>query len=175
MFWKICEKLFLSEKNPTSSVKIGGFCRQKMFRKFFETSLILSLEKENLLILAVLRKTFFLGKNYNFNFQKWPRDRLARFARSLWTLKEAVFRPASFEFMLWRLGCAPLQYLAFRWLCSRSSRSPWALGKSRLVGSRSSRARYMPPPNPSSLRSPALEFGWDGTSRVNNFLPTYLR
>ena len=43
VFWKICEKLFLSEKNPTSSFKIGGIFRKKMFPKFLETSVIISL------------------------------------------------------------------------------------------------------------------------------------
>ena len=33
-FSKIFEKHFLSEKNPTSSFKIGGFCSRKMFFKF---------------------------------------------------------------------------------------------------------------------------------------------
>ena len=46
VFWKICEKLFLSEKNPTSSFKIGGIFRKKMFRKFLETSVIISLIKD---------------------------------------------------------------------------------------------------------------------------------
>ena len=39
-----CEKLFLSEKNPTSSFKIGGFCEQKMFFKLAEISLIIGLK-----------------------------------------------------------------------------------------------------------------------------------
>ena len=41
----------------------------KMFRKFLETSFIISLKKENLPYLAVFRKTFFIGKYSNFNFQ----------------------------------------------------------------------------------------------------------
>ena len=35
VFSKICEKNFLSEKNPTSSVKIGGFCSRKVSLIFF--------------------------------------------------------------------------------------------------------------------------------------------
>ena len=50
--------------------EIGGFGDQKMFRKSFETSLIISLKKDNLRILAVLRKTFSIGKYSNFKFQK---------------------------------------------------------------------------------------------------------
>ena len=45
-FSKICEKLILSEKNPTSSFKIGGIFRKKIFRKFFETSVINSFFKD---------------------------------------------------------------------------------------------------------------------------------
>ena len=44
LFSKICEKRFLSEKNPTSSFKIGGFCDQKRFFKLAEISLIISLK-----------------------------------------------------------------------------------------------------------------------------------
>ena len=43
-FSKICGKRFLSEKNPTSSFKIGGFRDQKMFFKLAEISLIISLK-----------------------------------------------------------------------------------------------------------------------------------
>jgi len=68
-FSKICEKRFLSEKNPTSSVKIRGFGGQKMFFKFAEILLIISSEKEKFLVLAVFRKTFSIGKKSNFNFQ----------------------------------------------------------------------------------------------------------
>ena len=68
-FWKICEKVFLSEKNPTSSCKIGGFGRQKIIRKSFQTSVIISFKKEKNAISALLRKTFFSGKYSNFNFQ----------------------------------------------------------------------------------------------------------
>ena len=41
-----------------------------MFRKSFETSLIISLKKDNLAYLAVLRETFLIGKYSNFNFKK---------------------------------------------------------------------------------------------------------
>ena len=37
--WKIFEKKFESEENPTSTFKIGGFCRQKMFSNFAENLL----------------------------------------------------------------------------------------------------------------------------------------
>ena len=34
--WKICENDYVSEKNPTSSSKIGGIFGQKMFSDFYE-------------------------------------------------------------------------------------------------------------------------------------------
>ena len=40
-----------------------------MFFKFPEILLIISSEKEKFLVLAVFRKTFFIGKKSNFNFQ----------------------------------------------------------------------------------------------------------
>ena len=43
-FSKICEKRFLSEKNPTSSFKIRGFDGQKRFFKLAEISLIIGLK-----------------------------------------------------------------------------------------------------------------------------------
>ena len=49
----VFRKLFLSEKNPTSTFKIGDFRGQKMFFKFAEISLIISSEKEKCLVLAV--------------------------------------------------------------------------------------------------------------------------
>ena len=42
-FGKSAKNFFLLEKNPTSSFKIGGIFGKKMFRKSFETSLIISL------------------------------------------------------------------------------------------------------------------------------------
>ena len=69
-FRKSVKNFFVPEKNPTSSFKIGGIFGKKMFRKSFETSLIISLKKDNLAYLAVLRKTFLIGKYSNFNFQK---------------------------------------------------------------------------------------------------------
>ena len=39
-------KNFQSEKNPTSSFKIGGILWQKKFRKFIETSVIISLSSD---------------------------------------------------------------------------------------------------------------------------------
>ena len=68
-FGKSAKNFFLLEKNPTSSFKIGGIFGKKMFRKSFETSLIISLKKDNLPYLAVLGKTFLIGKYSNFNFQ----------------------------------------------------------------------------------------------------------
>ena len=63
VFWKICEKLFLSEKNPTSSFKIGGIFRKKMFRKFLETSVIISLLKDNSLSFGKKFQKLFLSEN----------------------------------------------------------------------------------------------------------------
>ena len=68
-YFRKSAKNFFLEKNPTSSFKIGGFGEQKMFRNSFETSLIISLKKDNFRILAVLRKTFSIGKKSNFKFQ----------------------------------------------------------------------------------------------------------
>ena len=42
---------------------------KKIFRKFLETSLIISSEIKKFPILAVLQKTFFIGKYSNFNLQ----------------------------------------------------------------------------------------------------------
>ena len=70
VFSRFARKKFQVEKNPTSTFKIGGFGDTKMFRKSFETSLIISLKKDNLPILAVLRKKISTGKYSNFKFQK---------------------------------------------------------------------------------------------------------
>ena len=43
--------------------------RQKMFRKFLETSFIIRSEIKKNPILVVLRKTFFIGNYFNFNFE----------------------------------------------------------------------------------------------------------
>ena len=43
VFSKICEKLFLSEKNPTLSFKIGGILAKKILRKFAETLVMINL------------------------------------------------------------------------------------------------------------------------------------
>ena len=48
---------------------MGGFRGQKMFFKLAEISLIISSKVENFLVLAVLRKTFSIGKKSNFKFQ----------------------------------------------------------------------------------------------------------
>ena len=45
VFWKILKNLFFAEKNPTSIFKIGGILGEKMFRKFLETSVIISLKR----------------------------------------------------------------------------------------------------------------------------------
>ena len=42
-FGKSAKKFFCRKKNPTSSFKIGGIFRKKMFPKFLETSVIISL------------------------------------------------------------------------------------------------------------------------------------
>ena len=42
-FGKSAKNFFLLEKNPTSIFKIGGILGKKMFRKFLETSVIISL------------------------------------------------------------------------------------------------------------------------------------
>ena len=68
--WKIWKKLFYRKKIQLQVFKIGGFGDKKMFRKSFETSLIISLKKDNLPYLAVLCKTFSIGKYSNFKFQK---------------------------------------------------------------------------------------------------------
>ena len=47
-------KKFEVEKNPTSSVKIGGFGGQKRFSDFAETSLIIRSDIEKFANLAVL-------------------------------------------------------------------------------------------------------------------------
>ena len=57
------------EKNPTSTLKIGGFSEKKIFFKFAETSLIIRLKKVNLPHLAVFRRSLSIGKKSNFNFQ----------------------------------------------------------------------------------------------------------
>ena len=62
-------KTLLSGKKSDFKFKNRGYFGKKMFRKSFETSLIISLEKDNFPYLAVLRKTFLIGKYSNFNFQ----------------------------------------------------------------------------------------------------------
>ena len=42
-FGKSAKNFFLPEKNPTSSFKIRGILKKKMFRKFLETSVKISL------------------------------------------------------------------------------------------------------------------------------------
>ena len=68
-FGKSEKNFFLLEKNPTSSSKIGGFGGKKMFRKSFETSLIISSEIIKFARKIVLCKSFSIGKKSNFNFQ----------------------------------------------------------------------------------------------------------
>ena len=68
--WKICEKLFLSEKNPTSIFKIGGILQKKMFRKFIETSVIISLSKGYSTYFTKKFKNFFKWKKIQLEISK---------------------------------------------------------------------------------------------------------
>ena len=65
----VFRKTFLSEKNPTSTFKIGGFCGQKRFFKFVEISPIISFEKEEFLVAAVSEKLFLSEKNPTSSFK----------------------------------------------------------------------------------------------------------
>ena len=58
------------EKNPTSTFKIGGILRKKMFRKFVETSVIISLEKDNSPYIEKNFKNFFNWKKIHLQFSK---------------------------------------------------------------------------------------------------------
>ena len=58
------------EKNPTSSFKIGGIFGKKMFRKDLETSVIISLKKDNSLYFGEKsQKLFLLEKNRTWSFK----------------------------------------------------------------------------------------------------------
>ena len=69
VFWKICENLFFTRKKSDLKLKIGGIFGKKKFFKSFETSVIISLKKDNLPYLAVFRKKNSIGKHSNFKFQ----------------------------------------------------------------------------------------------------------
>ena len=69
-FSKICEKNFLSEKNPTSSFKIGGIWWSKKVLWFFYFFFRKKLQVNFFLpIFENLRKTFSFGKKSDFKFQ----------------------------------------------------------------------------------------------------------
>ena len=70
-FGKSAKNFFLVEKNPTSSSKIGSILGKKMFRKSFETSLIISSEIIKFDRKIVFRKTF-LSENITIPVQKNP-------------------------------------------------------------------------------------------------------
>ena len=67
VFWKIGEKLFFTEKNPTSSSKIGGFGGQKMFSDFLGVFLEMKFRWNKCAVIwEICEKLFFTGKNSNF-------------------------------------------------------------------------------------------------------------
>ena len=69
-----------------------------MFRKSFETSLIISLKKDNMPYLAVFRKTFLIGKYSNFNFQKKTNENPIGRRHFLWNHERSeVLRKAARE------------------------------------------------------------------------------
>ena len=82
VFWKICEKLFLSEKNPTSSFKIGGIFRKKIFRKFFETPVIISFFKDTSLYFGKKIQKLYNWKKIQLEFSKsgffWKKSKSPR-------------------------------------------------------------------------------------------------
>ena len=60
--WRILEKLlktFSIRKNLTSCFKIGGIFRKELFRKFFDTSVIISFLEDNSLYFGKLFKKLF--------------------------------------------------------------------------------------------------------------------
>ena len=60
--WKKILKNFESEENPTSTFKIGGFCRQKMFSNFPENLVKWTSDGINLPLFRKSWKTFLCGK-----------------------------------------------------------------------------------------------------------------
>ena len=76
---KLQKTLFYRKKIQLQVFKIGGFGDKKMFRKSFETSLIISLKKDNLPYLAVFRKKNYIGKYSNFKFQnRWDFEKMSQ-------------------------------------------------------------------------------------------------
>ena len=82
----------LSEKNPTSTFKIGGFSEKKMLFKFAETSLIIRLKKVNLPYLAVLRKSFPIGKKSNFQLAKQKKVSKAKQSKVIKASKQSKLK-----------------------------------------------------------------------------------
>ena len=69
VFWKICEKLFLSEKKSNFKFQNRGYFPKKMFRKFLETSVMISLLNDNSLYFGKQLKKKIRGKNQNLIFK----------------------------------------------------------------------------------------------------------
>ena len=64
------------DKNPTSTFKIGGILRKKMFRKFVETSVIISLEKGDWLYFEEkFQKLFQVEKNPTSSLKKKKKEK----------------------------------------------------------------------------------------------------
>ena len=64
-------KTFFYRKKIRLQFENRGYFWKKKFFKSFETSVIISLKKDNLPYLAVFRKKNSIGKYSNFKFQNW--------------------------------------------------------------------------------------------------------
>ena len=64
-------KTFFYRKKIRLQFENRGYFWKKNFFKSFETSVIISLKKDNLPYLAVFRKKNSIGKYSNFKFQNW--------------------------------------------------------------------------------------------------------
>ena len=69
-FSKICKIDFYSEENPTSTFKIGGISWKKMFRKFLETSVMISLKYAYSLYFEKKFQKFFKWKIFQLQVSK---------------------------------------------------------------------------------------------------------